>query len=164
MTANMKSINFESDLYQILKDMFLPYMSPHHLNAKVVDEKTLTGLFGQDITGIDILCVLGDDFYVAIQCKQSRASCIRDMTHFLYCCNSIRNVQMKNSNKKIYIYKIWASSYEPSKPAMAAAEREDVKVVCDPIQFTLIERIKQRIYMLYNEYQTEYNKDNYMIM
>lgn len=141
----------ELNLYTTLKNAIIS-----DTNWKIYNAAEIVNIFGQDMAGgIDICCTYGTDLIFCIYCKQGSSVNIKDMTHFIYCCNSIYNAEVNAKRIPINLYKIWGASFAPMGQSFSTAvEREKIVLMCESVQQTLVDRMVQRMNLIFTEYKS----------
>jgi hypothetical protein len=109
----------------------------------VYSEKEISGLFGEDVTGIDVCCARGQQIVAIKLTPNTQGSALRTLTHFIYSASVVESKQGP-------VVKIFVGYLPFDTPTTAALNRNNVKSHVNSNQYTLTTEIAEYIKTLYN--------------
>ncbi len=114
------------------------------LNGVVVyNEKEIATMFGEDVTGIDVCCVRGNQILAIKQDINSYGGSIKTLSHFVYSCLVIES-------KYGQILKIFVSNIPFDVPTIKSLERNNIKNTVNAQQSVLTTETANYVKSLYS--------------
>jgi hypothetical protein len=126
-----------------LSDDIAPYEWEIYYREQIME------FFGEDVSGIDICCVKGNNIVAVILDQDPTDSQIKNMAHFIYSCAIIKERQKESHSGKV-VTKIWACTELPHDDTKIAAGRKDVEII-HKIEVSLARSVATKIFSLEQE-------------
>ena len=109
----------------------------------VYSEKEMSGLFGEDVTGIDVCCVRGQQIVAIKLTPNTQGSALRTLTHFIYSASVVESKQGP-------VVKIFVGYLPFDTPTTAALNRNNIRSHVNSNQYTLTTEIAEYVKTMYN--------------